>query len=118
MTFSARHSSSPIQHHNDLSSGLDDSSDYSSTYSGDDSGFSESSQFLKGPLVKHGTRVLPDLPSQEAASSNSHYYKSLNKHEGVSYYMTLQRGAVEGQLYTQICYKINDGYQTIPWLKP
>ena len=114
MTFSARHSSSPIQHHNDLSSGLDDSSDYSSTYSGDDSGFSESSRFLKGPLVKHGTRVLPDLPSQEA-SSNSHYYKSLNKHEGVSYYKTLEREAVEGQLYNYTNIHVtSDGYQNIP----
>ena len=98
VTFSARHSSSPIQHHNDLSSDFDGSSDYSSTYSGDDSGFSESSKFLKGPLVKHGTRVLPVLPPHKAASSNGHYYKSLNKHEGVSYYKTLQKGAVEGQL--------------------
>ena len=106
MKFSARHSPNPIQHHYDLSSGLDDSSDYSSTYSGDDSGFSQSSWFRKRPIVKHGTRVLPDLPSQEAASSNSHYYKSLNKHEDVSYeyYKTLEKEAVEGQLhnYTNI----------------
>ena len=92
MTFSARHSSSPVQHHDD---GLDDSSGYCSTYSGNDSGFSEPSRFLKRQLVKHGTRVLLDLPLQETGSDN-HYYKSMNKHEGVSYYKTLERGAVEG----------------------
>jgi len=78
------------------SSVFDDCSDYSSTYSGDDSGFAESTQFLKRPLDKRRTRVLPDLPPPEA-SSHSNYYKSLTKREDVKYYKTLkEREAVEG----------------------
>lgn len=107
--FIVRHGSFSVQHSKSsdtkayrysLPSHPSDFDDYSSTYSGDDSGFSESSQFLRRPLVKHGTRVLPDLPSQEAASSNSRYHESLKTREGVSYYKTLgESRAVEGWLY-------------------
>ena len=78
------------------SSVFDDNSDYSSTYSGDDSGFADSTQFLRRPLNKRRTRVLPDLPPQEP-TSHSNYYKSLSKCEDVRYYKTLEeREAVEG----------------------
>ena len=105
---SIRRGSFPVQQYQDSeteayvcslpsrSSVFADSSDYSSTYSGDDSGFAESTQFLKRPLNKRRTRVLPDLPPPEP-SSHSNYYKSLTKREDVKYYKTLkEREAVEG----------------------
>ena len=89
-----RRGSLPEQPHHDNTA---DGSDYTSTCSGDDSGFAEPTPFLKRPLTKRETTAPPDPPPRKA-SSNRNYYKSLTRHEDVKYYKTLQRDQeVEGQ---------------------
>jgi len=89
-----RRGSLPEQPHHDNTT---DGSDYTSTCSGDDSGFAEPTPFLKRPLTKRETTAPPDPPPRKA-SSNRNYYKSLTRHEDVKYYKTLQRDQeVEGQ---------------------